>query len=137
MRGSIGNENTYLVLETGSGLFAIPICDTRGVVVGTEAMQTAVLPLMPNHVKCVAMVRGQPTTIITLPGDRTDVQLLGNPIVILAHSERTIGVIAKNVKMIAIPQKDISIDRLTGAKTYADGSNIFSIIDIKNLFINN
>lgn len=134
MRGPIGSENTYLSFKTSGGLFAIPICDTLGVVIGTRAMPTAVLPQMPDHVKCVITVDGQLITIITMPGDRSDVQMLGSPIVVLAHPERMIGVIANSVKLIAIPEESISVDRLTGAKTYADANNIFSIIDIKKLF---
>ena len=123
-----------LAFETSGGLFAIPICDTLGVVIGTQAMPTAVLPQMPDHVKCVVTVDGQLITIITMPGDRRDVQMLGNPLVVLAHPERMIGVIANSVKLIVIPEESISVDRLTGAKTYAENSNIFSIVDTKNLF---
>lgn len=134
MRESIETENTYLALETGGGLYAIPICDTRGVVIGTQDMRPAVLPQMPDYVKCIAKVHGQITTIITLPGNITDGQLLGKPIVILAHPERRIGVIANSVKLIAIPKDGISVDCVTGAKTYVKDSNIFSIVDIKELF---
>lgn len=134
MRGSIGKENQYLALETGDALFAIPIGDTRGVVIGSQVMKPTVLPHMPNHIKYVAMVRGQLTTIITLPGNETDEQLLGKIIVILEHPDRNIGVIASNVRLIAIPEKNISVDRLTGTKTYTEGSNTFSILDIENLF---
>ena len=133
MREPSGSENTYLALETGGGLFAIPICDTRGVVAGSQAMQSAVLPKMPDYVKCVAKLNGQLITIITLPGDRTDAQLLGKFIVILAHPERMIGVIANNVKLITIPEEGIAVDHLTGARTFAENSNIFAIVDIKNL----
>ena len=129
-----GSEKTYLALETGGGLFAIPICDTRGVVAGSQAMQSAVLPKMPDYVKCVAKLNGQLTTIITLPGDKTDAQLLGKFIVILAHPERVIGVIASNVKLITIPEDGISVDSLTGARTFAESSNMFAIIDVQNLF---
>ena len=129
-----GSENTYLAFETGGGLFAIPICDTRGVVARSQATQSAVLPKMPDYVKCVAKLNGQLITIIILPGDRMDAQLLGNFIVILAHPERMIGVIASNVKPIKIPEEGISVDSLTGTRTFAENSNMFAIIDIKNLF---
>ena len=101
---------------------------------GSQAMQSTVLPKMPDYVKCVAKLNGQLITIITLPGDRTDAQLLGKFIVILAHPERMIGVIASNVKLITIPEGGISVNSLTGAKTFAENSNIFAIVDIKNLF---
>lgn len=127
------SENTYLALETGGGLFAIPIRDTRGVVAGSQAMQSTVLPKMPDYVKCVAKLNGQLITIITLPGDRTDAQLLGKFIVILAHPERMIGVIASNVTLITIPEESISVDSLTGARTFAESSNMFAIVDIENL----
>ena len=133
MREPIGSDNTYLALETSAGLFAIPICQTKGVVIGTQAMRPHALPRMPNYVKCLATVYGQPTTIITPPGDKTDMQLLGKPIVLLEHPERTIGVIASSVKLITIPEECIKEDCLTGIKTYAEGSNIFSIIDTKIL----
>ena len=68
------------------------------------------------------------------PGDRTDAQLLGKFIVILAHPEQMIGVIASNVTLITIPEESISVDSLTGARTFAENSNIFAIVDIKNLF---
>lgn len=135
MHEPINSESAHLALEIGSSLFAIPICDTRGIVIGTNAMQPTVLPQMPDYVKCVATVHGQITTIITLSGDITDVQLLGKPIVILAHPERTIGVVANSVKLVTIPKESISVDCLTGAKTYAESSNIFSIIDTKELFM--
>ena len=134
MRGSIEGGNKYLALETGGGLFAIPICDIRGVVVGTQTMPSAILPHMPDYVKCVAMVDKLLITVITLPGERMDVQLLGKPIVILAHPEQTIGVLANSVRLIIIPEESISEDRLAGTKSYADGRNIFSIVDIKKLF---
>lgn len=133
MSEPIRNETMYLALETGGGLFAIPICDIRFIVAGTQAMRPTVLPRMPEYVKGVALVAGQLTTIITLPGDRTDVQLLGKPIVILAHPKRTIGVIANGVNLTAIPEKSISVDSLTGAKTYTEGSNTFTIVDTKNI----
>ena len=129
-----GSEKTYLALETGGGLFAIPICDTRGVVAGSQEMQSAVLPKMPDYVKCVAKLNGQLITIITLPEDRTDAQLLGKFIVILAHPEQMIGVIASNVTLITIPEESISVDSLTGARTFAENSNIFAIVDVNDLF---
>lgn len=133
MREPTESENKYLALETDGGLFAIPICDTRAIAVGTQAMRPAVLPHMPDNVKCVVSVHGQLTSIITLPGDRTDEQLLGKPIVLLAHPDRSIGVIANSVKLITIPDEGISVDHLMGAKTYVEGSNVFSIVDIKDL----
>lgn len=129
MREPIGSENTYLVLETGSGLFAVPVCETRGVVISTQEMRPSVSLRMPDYVKCVATVYGQPTIIITLPGDRADTQLLGKPIVILEHPERNIGVIANSVKLIVIPEEGIKVDCLTRIKTYAEGNNIFSVVD--------
>lgn len=134
MRGQIESENKYLALETSGGLFAIPICETRGVVIGTQAMRPAVVPQMADYVKCVAMVGGLLTTIITLPGDRPDVQPLGKPIVILAHPKRTLGVIANSVKLVTIPDESIAVDQVTGTKTYTENSDIFSIVDIKDLF---
>ena len=134
MREPIESGNTYLAFETGGGSFAIPICDTLGVVIGTQTMPSAVLPQMPDHVKCVITVDGQLITIITMPGEKKDVPLLGKPIVVLAHTERMIGVIANSVSLIVIPEEGISADRLTGTKTYATDSNIFSIVDIKRLF---
>lgn len=121
----IESENKYLALETDGGLFAIPICDTKGVVLGTQAMPSAVLPHMPDYVKCVAMVDKQLITIITLPGKRMDVQILGKPIVILAHPEHTIGLIANSVKLIMIPKESISVNRLTGTESYTEGGSFF------------
>ena len=132
----IENENRYLALETGGSLFAIPICDTRAIAVGTQAMRPTVLPQMPDHVKCVVSMHGQLTTVITLPGDKTDVQLLGKPIVLLAHPDRSIGVLANRVDLIAIPEESISVDRVTMTRTYVKDSNIFFIVDIKDLLRN-
>lgn len=135
MREPIESENAYLALDTGCGLFAIPICDTLGVMVVSQETPSAVLPHMPDHVKCVVTAEGQLITVITLPGDKTDAQLQGKPIVVLAHPVRMIGVVANSVKLIVIPSGGISVDRVTGAKTYTEGSDIFSILDIQNIFM--
>ena len=129
----IESENRYLALETGGSLFAIPISDIKAIVTGTQAIRHTVLPHMPDCVKCVAMVDGQLTTIITFPGDKANVHMLGKPIVILAYPKRTIGVLANRVDLIAIPEESISVDRVTMTRTYVKDSNIFFIVDIKDL----
>lgn len=134
MRESIGNEDKFLVLEAGGGLFAIPICDTKGVVIATQEMPSAALSHMPNHVKCVVTLGDQLITVITLPGEKKDIQLLGKPIVLLAHPDRTIGVVANSVTLDAIPEENISVDQVTGTQTYKKGNRIFSIVDINDLF---
>lgn len=134
MRESIGSENRFLTLEAGGGLFAIPICDIKGIVIAHQEMPFAALPHMPDHVKGVVTVGDQLVTVITLPGEKKDVQLLGKHIVMLVHPERAIGVVANSVALATIPEEDISVDQIMGTKTCKNGNKMFSIVDINDLF---
>lgn len=126
-------ESTYLAFETNGGSFAIHINETVGVVIGDGEMRPLTLPRTPDFVKCVVSLEGQLTTIITLPGEDGDGELIGKPILLLDHSPHLIGIIVKSVRLVTIPKESITVNRLTGVRTYAEGSDIFSVVDTEIL----
>lgn len=130
----IEGKITYVSFEVGGSLFAIPIKETRGIILRTATMPCIVLPGMPNFVRCIIETDGLLVTVINVTGSYGNMPIVGNKIVVLEHSMQNIGIIADKICLITVSDKEIVENGMTGATTFKYDGETYIILDLGQLY---